>query len=124
MLEKRADNPNGKMSQIVDRETIRWPHYARSVSRLLEEASANGLFVAPTVALRIRNRAVNQERLRHEMGVAEQQLHPQQVDVHPSAVGAINSNFDSLVYDWPDFDLSPAVWDLFPLEGEAFQLPL
>lgn len=124
MLEKRADNPSDRMSQIIDRETIRWPHYARTVSKLLEEASANGLFVAPTVALRIRNRAVNQERLRREMDVAEQGSYHQQVDVRLSVAGADDFKYDSLVYDWSDFDLSPAMWDLFPFEGEAFQLPL
>jgi hypothetical protein len=123
MLERRADDPKNKMSQIVDRETIRWLHYAKKVSRMFEEASANGLFVAPTMALRIRDRAVNQDRLRQEVYAAEPS-HVEESKTHSSVAREDAFKVDSLVCEWPDFDLSPWVWDLFPLDGERFQLQI
>ena len=120
MLERRADDRKHRMSQIVDHDTIRWLHYARIMSRLLEEASANGLFVAPTLALRIRNRAVDQDRLQHEVHTGDRPGH-QPTEMTLPIIGADELTFDSLEYDWPDFDLSPELWDLFPMDNEQFQ---
>jgi hypothetical protein len=123
MVERRADDPKNKMSLIVDRETLKWLHYAKKVSTLLEEASANGLFVAPTMALRIRDRAVDQDRLRQEVHVADQS-HLEPTKVQSPVAGGDAFRFDSLVYEWPDLDLSPGVWDLFPVNGENLQLQI
>ncbi|KAL6886785.1 hypothetical protein GGI43DRAFT_418359 [Trichoderma evansii] len=59
MLQKRVTDPNDKISQIIDNETLKWAYYARSVSKILEDASAHGLYAPVAVVLQIRDSVGN-----------------------------------------------------------------
>ncbi|KAM0451033.1 hypothetical protein ACHAPV_010252 [Trichoderma viride] len=59
MLQKRVSDPNDKISQIIDNDTLKWAHYARSVSKVLEEASSHGLYAPAAVVLQIRDSVGN-----------------------------------------------------------------
>ncbi|PNP39595.1 hypothetical protein TGAMA5MH_08614 [Trichoderma gamsii] len=59
MLQKRVTDPNDKISQIIDNDTLKWAYYARSVSKALEEASSHGLYAPAAVVLQIRDSVGN-----------------------------------------------------------------
>ncbi|GFP60252.1 hypothetical protein TASIC1_0017001400 [Trichoderma asperellum] len=59
MLQKRVTDPNDKIIQIIDNDTLKWAHYARSVSKVLEDASTHGLYAPAAVVLQIRDSVGN-----------------------------------------------------------------
>ncbi|KAM0511042.1 hypothetical protein ACHAPE_010303 [Trichoderma viride] len=59
MLQKRVADPNDKISQIIDNDTLKWAYYARSVSKALEEASSHGVYAPAAVVLQIRDSVGN-----------------------------------------------------------------
>lgn len=59
MLQKRVADPNDKISQIIDNDTLKWAHYTRSVSKVLEEANSHGVYAPAAVVLQIRDSVGN-----------------------------------------------------------------
>jgi hypothetical protein len=131
MLELRADQPENNVNRTIDRDTLKWLSYARKVSRLLEECSDNGAFVAPSVALRIRNQTVDQARLRYEgqsTGLATPvdpaSLEPRTNQGDALQVPATASTaYDASVFNVADFGYSPDLWDLFALSTDELIPP-
>ncbi|KAK5053342.1 hypothetical protein LTR84_002316 [Exophiala bonariae] len=72
VLMKRMRNPDDSIGRIIDEDTLRWDHYASSVARQLEAASAMGLYAVPAAILKLRDVAGPSPRsLRAEDGNGE-----------------------------------------------------
>jgi hypothetical protein len=110
MLEKRAENSNDKVGQVIDREVLKWPHYAKTVSRLLEEACSEGRYVGPSLVLRIRDRAADRSRLHYESQGSGQYSRNEPKD-DESIEAIADSISDLMQFDWFDLDLSLGDWN-------------
>ncbi|EHK50144.1 hypothetical protein TRIATDRAFT_314369 [Trichoderma atroviride IMI 206040] len=118
MLQKRVTDPTDKISQIIDNDTLKWAHYARSVSKVLEEASAHGLYAPAAVVLQIRDSVGNMHlaesiptpslhtrTLRSRNAPAPEEYMPTPPDVVIGAQDVLHDNtaFGDLgVLLWPD----------------------
>ena len=114
ILEKRASNPHDGISRIIDQETVHWPYYAKNISQAMEGASHGGLYPAPTLVLRIRNRAANRVRLRDIMNkvASDEKITPQNstspstsgAPINPDAETQTDFAFDTFDPGWMDLD--------------------
>jgi hypothetical protein len=118
MLQKRVANPDDKISQIIDNDTLKWAYYARSVSKVLEAASAHGLYASAAVVLQIRDSvgnmdlaesapalATHTQTLRSSSSPTLREYVPTPPDVVLGTRDALNANTtfgDLSVGMWPD----------------------
>lgn len=57
MLQKRLEDPQDIIGTIIDNDTLQFHHYAKNVSRRMQDASEDGLYAIPAMALKIRDMA-------------------------------------------------------------------
>ncbi|KAL9082394.1 MAG: hypothetical protein Q9165_008904 [Trypethelium subeluteriae] len=108
IMEKRASDPGDSISRIIDQDTVRWPYYAKNVSRIMEGASQAGLYPAPTLVLRIRNRTVSEVRLKDIANEVASDIPSTSgssgASIDPCAESQADFLFDAFVPGWMDLD--------------------
>ena len=59
MLQKRVNNSDENICRIIDNDTLQWTHYVRNISKILEPASAGGIYASVSIPLQIRDSVGN-----------------------------------------------------------------
>jgi hypothetical protein len=119
MLKARMANPQDVINVLVDEQTLAWEFYSDGVSRVMEAASADGLYAYPTMALRIRKSIRTSKKADRENYEAQVAAHAASTTAMPQQVLYPELNMTDTVYDSQYELLNGSIMSFFPPQGDG-----